>query len=304
VKIEFTLATLSRKVGPFGSRYRVGQRATEPLRSHFVAQATGKHSGVVTITDYDGNLKLRIDRWGYMGSRIFWSGFHAHDEICVLRKLLNRHSVFVDAGANFGEFTIFAAKHAASVLAFEPLPKVYAALEENVSLNQFVNVRLFQLALGENSATLPMYSCIDGELNNNEGLSTLYISDNRSTQVASVSVEPFDDVFDESGYKRIDVFKVDVEGAEIEVLRGARTSIKRYRPVLLVELNSLTCEAAGYTVADLSNEIRTLDYEICHILRGGRLEILSGNPTYANVACFPKKPAVPPPISIAYSEMG
>src|SRR5690554_1400204 len=64
----------------------------------------------VTIGNFDTDLKLRVDRCRAMGSALFWTGFHEFREFQFLHRHLRTDMVFVDVGANQGEYTLFAAK--------------------------------------------------------------------------------------------------------------------------------------------------------------------------------------------------
>src|SRR5690348_13861870 len=82
----------------------------------------GQKSNVIIIKNFDSNLKLKLDSSRSMGAAIFWTGFHEFHEFLFLHKFLSADMVFVDIGANLGEYTLFAAKRVqrGKVLAFEP----------------------------------------------------------------------------------------------------------------------------------------------------------------------------------------
>jgi FkbM family methyltransferase len=143
-------------------------------------------------------------------------------------------AVFVDVGANHGYFSMLAAARVGAggrVVAFEPNPAVFAQLAEHVRLNLFESrVTLVPMALSDASAeALPFYV---SQALNNSGLSSLTPSaaileggDLSETHTIPVRVDTFDNWFVTSGLDRIDLVKIDVEGAEARVVAGMRTAL-------------------------------------------------------------------------------
>lgn len=223
------------------------------------------------IDDFDGNLRFKLDRSTYMGSAIYWQGYYSRSELFLLARMLHPSMVFADIGANQGEYTVFAAKRVPNgrVLSFEPSDSSYRSLEENIRINRFSNVTAYNVGLHEQAGVFEIYEPDDTEKARhtpipglrNEGVSTIYKVQDISRLRGTIKVEAFDQVFAETGLDRLDVMKIDVEGAELPVLRGAVTSLKRYRPTILMELNKLTFEAAGYAVSDVVGFLADLNYE-------------------------------------------
>jgi FkbM family methyltransferase len=126
---------------------------------------------------------------------------------------------YVDVGANVGVLAcaVAAQDPRTRVIAFEPHPRTFRLLERNVRLNGFENVSLHNLGLGSEP-------------------STLYMSDRRSDDMNFISdagvpvrVATLDDLL--ADVERIDLLKIDVEGYELEVLRGGSRTIARTREV-------------------------------------------------------------------------
>ncbi|MDA1214878.1 MAG: FkbM family methyltransferase, partial [Planctomycetota bacterium] len=226
------------------------------------------------VNDFDGDLKLRIDRASYMGSLIYWRGYHSLNELFCLRTLLKPTSVFADVGANQGEFTTFAAKYAYNgrVLSFEPLLDNFVVLKENVEINQFQNVELHQCGLGDARGSLEIYTTEDLTAHGSwhEGLGSLYRTDYRNKALGTVRIEVFDEQFAQSGCTRLDGMKIDVEGAELFVLKGAAESIQKFHPFLMLEINEETYQAAGYSKRDVVELLTGWGYRMFKIGRRGR----------------------------------
>ena len=104
--IERSLRALSQRF----ARTRGGNRLIEPVRRFYVNKYKNKANAYVTIDYFDGDLRFGLDRASYMGSLIYWRGFHSRNELQCLGRLLQPNMTFVDVGANRGEFTVYAAK--------------------------------------------------------------------------------------------------------------------------------------------------------------------------------------------------
>lgn len=156
-------------------------------------------------------------------------------ETHFVKAVLRQGDVFVDVGANIGWFTLVASVavgETGAVHAFEPRGETVAHLMETVALNELedqVTVYSFGLADREADGTLVWVTDTD-----NPGGSTVWsgpLAANMEGQ--PIALRPLDAL----GLDRIDALKVDVEGAELRVLRGARKTLERCRPYILSELS-------------------------------------------------------------------
>jgi FkbM family methyltransferase len=161
------------------------------------------------------------------GPSPFFLGPHPWFEPGLLRVVDGlRGGTFVDAGASIGFVTVRAARRAERVVAVEPHPVRFAYLERNVNLNGLTNVTCVNCALGSARGTVTMF-----DLDPTLGPHPVDISTNpgRGSRF-DVDVRPLDELVSEP----VAMLKVDVEGAELEVLRGARNLLAQ-RPVVYVE---------------------------------------------------------------------
>lgn len=172
-------------------------------------------------------------------------------ELAVLSELVTRGGVAVDVGANLGFFAYALSTIADRVLAFEPNPD-YALFARWMLRGR---AEVHQLALADRSGrgTLHVPLSEEGTVLHLAGSLTQTHSQFRNTRTYGVEVRMLDE-FDLRGVRFV---KVDVEGGEREVLEGARTTIARDRPIILLELLSGThadpagctaeiCESFGY----------------------------------------------------------
>ncbi len=145
--------------------------------------------------------------------------------------------MFVDAGANVGYFSLLAASRGAHVLAYEPTLAVYRRLKENFALNGFSG-DLVNAALSDKAGTVKLYESDDDPEAN-----SIFGNGEWSSTVRTVSLDR--DLI-RFGVKRVDLLKIDVEGAEPMVLDGAKKLLSSVdAPDLIIEVNAFALKAAG-----------------------------------------------------------
>ena len=221
----------------------------------------------LTIDDFMGKLKFSCHVGEHMGSQIYWRGEYSGAQLAILKDLLRPGSVFIDLGANQGEFSIYAAHlvgKTGQVFSFEPDPRMRLRLNENVSLNQFSQVTIEPYAVSDKPGALDLYTPVkayeDGT--QNAGLPSLYAREGVNAAFASVEVTTLDTWKETRGICHVDVIKLDIEGAELPALRGGENLICRCRPALLIELNEATSQAAGYSMQEIIEWLQGHDYHI------------------------------------------
>lgn len=245
------------------------------------------------VDDFRGDTQFKCFLREHMGGQIFFRGSYSGDQLTLMESLLNTHSVFLDAGANQGEFSIAAARvvKQGRVLAFEPVAEYRQRLVENIALNDFRNIEVVAVALGEQESSLPIYdkqeNFTDGT--RHEGLPSLFASEGRHYAREWVPVKRLDNVLRELAISHVDVIKLDIEGAEWAALRGATCILASSRPTLILEIARETCKAAGYEPEAFVKWLISLDYRIEKVIAGGRTIPISvaslGN--FQNVIAYP-----------------
>ena len=180
------------------------------------------------------------------------------------RHLLRPGDVAIDAGAHVGRHTVPIARAVApggTVFAFEPLPFAREALENAVAGNAAVVVQPYALADrdGEDefvvAVDLPAYS----------GLRTrIYDGPTRLHRIR-VDVRTLDGLFADA--ERLDYVKIDAEGGELGILRGATELLRRFRPVVTFEFGANSLGDYGITVEDMADFWSELPFAIFDILQ-------------------------------------
>jgi FkbM family methyltransferase len=241
----------------------------------------GYRNKFLIIKNFDRNLKLKINCSWSMGFAIYWSGFHEFHEFLYLDKFLSSNMVFIDVGANLGEYTLFAAKRVnkGKVISFEPLPKMLENLKENIKLNQFENIQVLNYGLSDKENTLPIHEIEDAH----EGLSTFFPGTLKSRNSSMVSLKVLDSQFESFEVDRIDFIKIDIEGGELFALQGSKNLIEKFKPIVMIEINKQTYEAAGYAIEDVFKFFTDLSYQSFTIGKNGDLTPLLQIPTFENI---------------------
>jgi FkbM family methyltransferase len=212
----------------------------------------------VTTLDLGGDNELRFCRWGpmlynkhdiYVGGSLRAYGEYCPEEALVLSQLVKPASTVIEVGANFGAHTIPLAKRAHRMIALEPQRLVFQTLCANLALNSVRNAIALSVAAGDvvGQASIPY---ADPGARNNFGAVSLvgeYPSDAIMDRVSVITV----DMLGES----CDLLKIDVEGMEAAVIRGARGTIEKYRPAMYVENDRID---RGKELIEL---IRGMDYK-------------------------------------------
>ena len=240
------------------------------------------------LHNIDKNLVMKVDLSKSMGAAFYWMGFHELNEWRFLNTFLKEDMVFVDIGSNQGEFALFSAKRLTkgSVLAFEPVNFFYDLLNQNISLNQFRNIKTFHCGLSDVAKQLPIYMGSEGE-GENEGLGSVFQSKKRNRFIQNIDLKVFDDMVTELNVARIDFMKIDVEGAELMVLNGSKEAIRKFRPHVMIEISEETYRAAGYSVSDVKSFFKPLNYSLHIISKGGILKRSESTPDFCNAVFVP-----------------
>jgi FkbM family methyltransferase len=176
--------------------------------------------------------------------------------LALIPNLLRPGDVMFDCGANQGAYALYAA-HAVGpsghVVAVEPQPYAVACLRKSLSANGFGNVEVVEAAVSDQRGVMPFYF-------NTNAVAASLVNDGVA-EAHDVEVWSIDDLMASRGLDRADLLKLDVEGAEAAVLRGARLALARHHPLVIFEVwdpaNATSreawaiLEAAGYQMFDM-----------------------------------------------------
>jgi len=195
---------------------------------------------------------------------LFLTGYYEPNECCFLNALLKPGMVFIDIGANLGLYSLFASKfvgETGTVLAIEPSEREYTRLKKNIELNYCSNVQPMMLAISNGSQEKELLIA-EQEHSGLNTLGTFAYGGVQSEGRQRVKTERLDDIVQKLGLSRVDVIKIDVEGHESFVLLGAKETLSKYRPILLVEVADRALAAQGCNSSQILDFLQRLGYRI------------------------------------------
>lgn len=203
------------------------------------------------IVELSCGARLRCPPWSGMTSAWVSIGYHEEELLFVIDALSDGDG-FVDVGANIGIYSMCAAARGAKVVAFEPVAAARNAFEANVALNGYgERVQVLDCALSDENTSLRITSNLES--------SNHLVRNGESGSGEIVSVRRLDDLVAERRDvfpERISVVKVDAEGFDANVLRGAGRTLAEHRPAVVVEI-----WAGGREVRDA---LEPLGYAMLH----------------------------------------
>lgn len=214
---------------PFSWRYRLARYFHNPESGN----------SVPFETDFYG-LKYRGDLKSYVDWNVYFFGAYEKPLLYFLRKIAGslEKPVFVDIGANVGHHSLFLSRYCHRVISFEPFGALVKKFREQIERNRVANIELIEAGLGDEEAMLEYFAPIGA----NEGVGTFTDRGwaNTAKLPERLKVVRGDDLFREKALQKIDLMKIDVEGFEKNVLTGLQESLRRYRPIIILEFEEDT----------------------------------------------------------------
>lgn len=207
---------------------------------------------------------------------LFVSGSFEPNEFVFLRRLLTPGMVAIDVGANEGLYTLFAAARVGPTgraVAVEPSSRERANLQRNVDSNSLGNVTVVESALGASPGRAHLQIAPEEHAGHNT-LGSFVYDEVVAEDSEFVAVETLDGLVERLRLPRVDFVKIDVEGAEVNVLAGGARVLRESRPLLLLEANESALQAQGTSSAALVEMLRSQHrYEVLVFSeQTGRLE--------------------------------
>ncbi len=189
--------------------------------------------------------RVLCDLTDHVERQMFFNGLYEPIEAYLLSRLLEPGMTMIDGGANVGAHTLIAASAVGpngTVHCFEPVPRTFEKLKAHVARNALQHVRVNRAALWGKSATLSLGLTPD----NTGNVGAFGVAMRDSVATVEAPALRLDDYVDRERIERIDLIKLDLEGAELPALQGMRTVLERNHPLLLVEICEATCARLGY----------------------------------------------------------
>jgi FkbM family methyltransferase len=183
-------------------------------------------------------------------AKAYESGKNAWEKrnLFYAQKLVKSPDLVLDIGANIGQEMLCYTDWAKRIISFEPNPVTFEVLEKNVSQNDIRNVRLERVGVGSTAAKAFIHI-----VRSNEGRSYVTAAPTKvSHEIEIVAIDDFS-----IGEGKVDFVKMDVEGFELEALKGMKKLIDKHSPVFQIEAldeNLSRCGAASVDIWDFFND--------------------------------------------------
>ena len=204
----------------------------------------------------------------FIGAVIARSGTYEPHVTAVLRQLLRPGMTFLDIGANIGYFSLLAASLVGEngrVISFEPVPDNVQLLQQSIAANGFTNIRLHPQAALEKPQQIAL------EIGGTNSNSRVVNPDSDEIERPLVEAVVLDEVL--SHLPRLDVVKMDIEGAEPRALQGMTRLLQKHRPVLIAEFSpDLIQLTSGVKPLAFLQQLADLGYDLFGLQPGLNLE--------------------------------
>jgi FkbM family methyltransferase len=196
-------------------------------------------------------VQYQFDPSSWVARSIYYLGDWEHWDTRYFNRAIKPGWTVIDVGSNLGYYALLASRLVGPrgrVFAFEPTPSTYRAFLKNIALNDSHNIRPYQTALCDWCGQISVLEDVQDDYNRIAAR-----GETGGHQVPCITLDAF---VEEQRVERVDLIKVDIEGAEHKFLVGARKTIERFRPVVAIELNPNALSVYGATVADLMKDLR------------------------------------------------
>jgi FkbM family methyltransferase len=217
----------------------------------------------------DSDLWIMVDgqrmlipspRHNIIGQMLYMHGAWEEAVTRFLCGILHPGMTVMDVGAHIGYYTLLMAKRITPdgrVFSFEPNPAVRKYLEENIRANGYSSIDVFPFALFSRDGV--------GVLEGQDNLNSCLKPDMAKGHEDLVQFARFDGIQSKLGIDRIDVIKMDVEGAEMDILIGMQNYLKAHYPALIIEVHLKGLPQFGYDPAAPSEFLRALGYSVSNV---------------------------------------
>jgi len=230
---------------------------------------------IISYGKYKFNFYGGGDR-GEILYHAFWNKMYS-DEIYKIKDFVKKGDTVIDVGGNLGFFVLILNElvgNSGKIFSFEPSKKLNQKLTSTVKINNLQNVSIVNLALGDSER-----SSILHYNPKQSGLSSIVSNFENNSLSEEIKITTLDK-FAENISGRVSFIKIDTEGYEPQVLRGAQKLIKRDKPTIYIELGGDNQKSS----VDALQVLKELDYNC----EAENLD-LSGIPAGVNFIATPKK---------------
>jgi FkbM family methyltransferase len=226
---------------------------------------------------------------------LYFYGTYEAGTLSIMKNCLRPNDTFLDVGANIGLMSLYASflvGDKGKIYSFEPEPKIFSIFLQNISLNQRENIIPLNIALGESKGEGNLYLNPDFGCGSTSLIEPKYKSSQNCIKTQIESMDEVISIYKISGIKMV---KIDTEGYEALILKGAEKLLKSSKaPVLCFEFSKHTAPFGDNYMKNMLNFISNINnYKIFKLINGKEIpsplvEIRSYDdlPAHDNLYCF------------------
>jgi FkbM family methyltransferase len=216
---------------------------------------------------YLEDVTVFIDPGNDIENQMVWGDYQS-DVSRAIRYFVKPGDFCVDVGANTGPVTLLLAKltgPTGKVLSIEPGPPYYKRLLTNLDLNPSFKKIVTTVNMGISDSDGMLLWAADPEHTWNAGFLNV-------TEGTSVPVTTLDACIKQLGWSKLDFVKIDVEGMELEVLKGSQETLKKFRPKVLFETMEIFRGSRGFDIfLEMVNLFKGLNYRLYNLTEAREL---------------------------------
>jgi len=233
----------------------------------------GLTKNVKTQKTFDENIKINLDLEDWIQKQIYFFGRYEVEkkETMLWKNILKEGQTIFDIGANIGYYSLLASKRIGDgrIYAFEPVKQTFERLTKNVKINNFKNIKVNNLAVSNEEGTVDIYVANSKNTGTSSITNHMHFNGDKQT-VKSLTIDHF---VKSNNIEAMDIVKIDVEGAEMMVIEGMEKSLRKFNPIVMIELIDERLKAAGSSIKEAYDFFEKLDYKSYQLDR--RLEMRS-----------------------------
>ncbi len=242
---------------------KVSGCSTKSFWAKFVPNNYKYKIGSIRRFNYDG-IELELDIHDYLGHFLYFNFKDEGNE--KLMNLVKKDFFVLDIGTNFGSTILQFAKKVGEngkCFGFEPDPINFKICSKNVVLNSDLQVSIENIGLGNEKGSFNLV--VDTESNRGGNR----ISTNTfGKEVHTVHVEVLDEWMSQKNLKKLDLIKIDVEGFELNVLKGGFNTLNQFHPTLFIELDDENLKLQNHSAKELIIFLENIGYSVSNSVSG------------------------------------
>ena len=247
--LKITIATRLDRIIGFLGRHRWFVSLVQRLAPPPSMYRPSDHRKVMLL-----GVQFEVQMNDLMSQPIYF-GLHL-DEIFCLQNVIHKNDVVIDVGANIGRWSLFVAHlyKTQMIYAFEPFQETFMKLQKNISLNQQFKIQTVNQAVSDSEGKIAMSvrDCF------NTGMNQINLA-SPDKNLSAVRLDFFCEI---NNIQKIDVIKIDVEGFEMNVLKGSENLIKQWHPKIICEIDDFLLSQNKTTPTNIFNFLQGLNYQI------------------------------------------